>query len=109
MYHRRTGYAVNVLCDPYMVVRFLNEYTVLYSSEDDVGGFLVEVLFYLEAVCPAVAVCGGKQGCSATGAGVDDDISGVGEYLDETGKQGGRVSGMGGSWVLRGRGGSRSS
>lgn len=66
----------------------LNEYAVLYSTEDDVGGFLVEVLFYLEAVCPASAVCGGKQGCSATGAGVDDDISGVGEYLDETGKQG---------------------
>lgn len=61
---------------------------MLYSFQNDVGGFLVEVLFYLEAVCPASAVCGGKQGCSATGAGVDDDISGVGEYLDETGKQG---------------------
>ena len=64
----------------------LNEYAVLYSFQNDVGGFLVEVLFYLEAVCPAVAVCCCKQGCSATGAGVDDDISGVGEYLDETGK-----------------------
>lgn len=61
---------------------------MLYPAEDDVGGFFVEVLFYLESVCPAVAVCGGKQGCSATGAGVDDNISGVGEYLDETGKQG---------------------
>ena len=49
---------------------------------------MVEVLFYLEAVCSASAVCGGKQGHPATGAGVDDDISGVGEYLDETGKQG---------------------
>lgn len=85
-----------------------NEYAVLYSFQNDVGGFLVEVLFYLEAVCPAVAVCCCKQGCSATGAGVDDDISGVGEYLDKTGKQG---TGFWHGWILgvAGSRGSRSS
>ena len=65
-----------------------NEYSVLDSFQDDVCGFLVEVLFYLEAVCPAAAVCGCEQGCSATCAGIDDDVSGIGEYLDETDKQG---------------------
>ena len=66
----------------------LNEHAVLYAGEYDVVCLAEEVFFYFEAVGPASAVCSSKQGCAATGAGVDDDIAGIGEYLDESDEQG---------------------
>lgn len=71
-----------------VVSRGSDEHAVLYAGEYDVVCLTKEVFFYFEAVGPTTAVCGGKQGCAATGAGVDDDIAGVGEYLDESDEQG---------------------
>ena len=48
----------------------------------------MEVFFDFEAVGAAAEVFGGEEGCSAAGAGVDDDVVFVGEELDEGFEQG---------------------